>query len=223
MWENLSKYLVNKKILEIGCGIGQKTKHIIRYSNNIIAIDYLNENIEVAKNNLNDNNIKFFTMDASKLEFKDKEFDVVITTDSFHEINPNIQSKVLEEMSRVSDVVIFIEPDENSVTNELFKVFDPNEDHSLRIKNSMDKAFSFMEKNNCKLKEKGEYKDITRFTSRDNMFDTLLNWWSDIKVPKDNEEKNLMNKEIEKILNDFNMLNKLEVFEKINYYVFIKE
>ena len=28
MWEAISKYLNNKKVLEIGCGCGQKTQNI---------------------------------------------------------------------------------------------------------------------------------------------------------------------------------------------------
>lgn len=223
MWENLSKYLNNKKVLEIGCGVGQKTKNIASYTENITAIDISEENIKIAKEGLNNNKINFLTMDASKMDFKDKNFDVVITTDSFHEINPEIQDDVLKEMVRLSNTIIFIEPDEVSVTNELFKVFDPNENHSLRIKNSLDKAFSFMQKNNYKLKENGEYDDITKFNSQNEMFETLLDWWNDIKIPKDNDEKLQMINEIKKILEDFDMLNKMEVFETIHYYVYCKE
>ena len=55
------------------------------------------------------------------------------------------------------------------------------------------------------------------------MFDTLLDWWNDIKIPKDNLEKNEMISKIKMILNSFNMLDNMEIFEKINYYVYEKE
>lgn len=222
MWEEISKYLKNKKVLEIGCGMGQKTRNILKYTNNITAIDISEENIKIAKEQYKDVHISFVTMNASNLLFEDKSFDIIITTDSFHEIDPKIQDKVLQEMARCSNTIIFVEPDEISVTNELFKVFDPNENHSLRIKDSMKKAFSYMKKNKYILKEKGSYNDTTIFSSKEEMYDTLLNWWNDIKIPKDNTEKNEMISKIKIILEKYNMLENMEVFEKINYYIFEK-
>ena len=223
MWEELSKYLNKKNVLEIGCGTGQKTVNILKHTNKITAIDISEENIKNAKEKYKNDDIVFLTMDASKLSFENKSFDTIVTTDSFHEIEPQIQDKVLEEMIRCSNTIIFIEPDEISVTNELFKVFDANENHSLRIKTSMSKAFDYMKQNNYKLRISGSYKDITTFTTKERMFDTLLDWWNDIKIPKDDIEKNEMISKIKTILNDFDMLDSMEVFEKINYYVFEKE
>ncbi len=222
MWENISKYLKNKKVLEIGCGMGQKTKIIYNYTDNLTAIDLSGDSINTAKKIFKNDKITFLTMDASKLEFKDNEFDVVITTDSFHEIEPTIQNKVLEEMTRMADTIIFIEPNEVSVTNELFKVFDPNENHSLRIKNSMEKAFNHMENKKYKLIENGYYNDIRKFNSEEIMFDTILTWWNDIKVPQNIDEKNRMIDQIKAILKNFNMLENMEVIERINYYIFTK-
>lgn len=222
MWEAISKYLKNKKVLEIGCGMGQKTCNILKHTNNITAIDISEENIKAAKENYKDTDINFMVMNASNLAFEDKSFDTIITTDSFHEIDPKYQDDVLKEMVRCSNTIIFIEPDEVSVTNELFKVFDPNENHSLRIKNSMEKAFSYMKSNKYILKENGSYKDITTFSSKDEMYDTLLDWWNDIKIPKDDKEKNEMISEIKTILEKFNMLENMEIFEKIHYHVFEK-
>lgn len=223
MWNNISKYLVNKKVLEIGCGIGQKTNMICNYTNKVTAIDISQESINIAKKNFDNKKVSFLVMDASNLKFNDKSFDVVITTDSFHEIDPLIQNNVLEEMTRMADTIIFIEPNEISVTNELFKVFDPNENHSLRIKNSMEKAFKHMKNHNYKQIENGYYNDISKFDSEEEMYNTLLDWWNDIKVPKDEYEKNQMIGQIKTVLQNFNMLENMEVFERINYYVFVKE
>lgn len=221
MWEYLEKYLANKKVLEIGCGTGQKTANISKYAKEVVAIDISSDNIALAKERLNEcKNTIFITMNASKLSFEDNSFDIIITTDSFHEIDPKIQSSVLSEMMRVSNLIIFVEPDEVSVTNELFKVFDSNEDHSLRIKNSMDLAFTTMKNYNYKLIEKGYYDDKTGFSSKKEMCETMLDWWNDIKVPANDSEKKQMIDKIEEILIEFDMLDKLEVFETIHYYVF---
>lgn len=223
MWENLSKYLHDKKIIEIGCGIGQKTKNILRYTDNVTAIDISKENIRIAQQQFDSDKVHFLVMNASKLDFPNKSFDIAVTTDSFHEIDSELQDNVLSEMVRIANMIIFIEPDEVSVTNELFKVFDPNENHSMRIKKSLDKAFQFMNKSEYELKETGNYNDITKFNSKEEMFETLLDWWNDIKIPKDINEKTQMINQMKNILQDFDMLDKMEVFEKIHYYVFEKE
>lgn len=221
MWECLEKYFKNKKVLEIGCGAGQKTSNISKYAREVVAIDISSDSISLAKERYKEyKNTSFITMNASKLSFEDNSFDIIITTDSFHEIDPKIQSNVLSEMMRISNLIVFIEPDEVSVTNELFKVFDSNENHSLRIKNSMDLAFSTMKNYNYKLIEKGYYDDKTTFSNKKEMFETLLDWWNDIKIPANDSEKRQMIDKIEKILIEFDMLDKLEVFETIHYYVF---
>lgn len=224
MWNELAEYLNNKNVLEIGCGIGQKTKNIINYANKVTAIDISENNIKIAKEQfIDNNNIQFLVKDASKLDFSNKKFDVVITTDSFHEIDPKIQDDVLNEMIRVADTIIFIEPDEASVTNELFKIFDPLENHSLRIKNSINKIFETMCKNHYTLNKHNNYNDVTNFKTTDEMYDTLLEWWSDIKIPTNSNEKKQMIDEIKKTLKEFDMLDRMEIFEKIHYYVFVKE
>ena len=80
-----------------------------------------------------------------------------------------------------------------------------------------------MNKSDYELKETGNYNDITKFNSKEEMFETLLDWWNDIKIPKDINEKTQMINQMKNILQDFDMLDKMEVFEKIHYYVFEKE
>lgn len=224
MWTDLSKYIKDKKVLEIGCGAGQKTFNIAKYANIVVGIDVSKENIDAAKRVFaNNRKVSFLTLDASRMNFESNSFDVVITTDSFHEIEPNLQYSVLEEMRRLSKVIIFIEPDPVSVTNELFRVFDKDENHGLRITNSINKVFNYMNDNGYLLKKTNDYNDITTFKNEEEMYETLLDWWSDIKVPKDINEKNIMIKKIRDILSDFNMLEEMKIIEKIHYYVFIKE
>ncbi|MDE5539814.1 MAG: class I SAM-dependent methyltransferase, partial [Bacilli bacterium] len=98
MWECLEKYIKNKKVLEIGCGTGQKTSNISKSAQEVVAIDISSDSISLAKERLKEyKNTILITMDASKLTFEDNSFDIIITTDSFHEMNPNIQSNVSSE------------------------------------------------------------------------------------------------------------------------------
>jgi len=48
----------------------------------------------------------------------------------------------------------------------------------------------------------------------------MLNWWADIKVPDNEEDKRHMIKEIDTILEKVDMLKDLHVIEEIRFQVF---
>ena len=111
--------------MEIGCGIGQKTGEIIKYTDKITAVDISKESIDIVKNSFK--NVNFFVMDASNLSFNDKSFDVVITTDSFHEMNQDIQLDALKEIEDDPRTVkdLFVDRYGATPLSELFMI---NED-----------------------------------------------------------------------------------------------
>ena len=79
---------IKGNLLEIGCGIG-KTTHFLAEKYNklkITAIDYDEEQIDIAKKNKKLNNIEFKQGDATSLNFKDNSFDYLIETNVFHHI-----------------------------------------------------------------------------------------------------------------------------------------
>jgi ubiquinone/menaquinone biosynthesis C-methylase UbiE len=114
------------KVLEVGCGDGRSIFDILPVTKNITGIDNDNKAISNAKNNLsNYSSIKIIKADATKLPFKDKEFDFVVCIDTF----VNFADKkfiILEEMKRVlknSGKIIFsVYSDE--AKSERIKVYD---------------------------------------------------------------------------------------------------
>jgi ubiquinone/menaquinone biosynthesis C-methylase UbiE len=90
-----------ENVLEIGCGNGAGSKLIKKYftPKNIIAIDLDEKMIERAQNRNNDSAITFRLMDASKLDFPDKQFDAIFDFGIIHHI-PNWKS-CLRELQRV--------------------------------------------------------------------------------------------------------------------------
>lgn len=90
-----------KKLLEIGCGIGVVALYLAdKYKWNVTGIDLDPEQIERAKNdNIENEYLKFFEVDATKLPFENREFDMVLSFDVLHHI-PN-WDKALNEISRV--------------------------------------------------------------------------------------------------------------------------
>ena len=99
-----------------------------------------------------------------------------------------------------SKKIIFMEPHEESVTNELFKVFDPNEDHAQRILNTKECIRSFAIKYGYSINELVKSTSLNQFDSREQLLNEMLNWWSDIKIPKDKNEEKEMKSKIQNIL-----------------------
>lgn len=68
-------------VLEIACGTGRVTRHLVDLlagKANIVATDYSEEMINIAKDSLLANNIKFMQADMQSLPFADNSFDLVV-------------------------------------------------------------------------------------------------------------------------------------------------
>lgn len=231
MWEEISSYLKVENALEQGFSNGKYTRILAKYAKNVTGIDLSEDFYKMATENLSDcDNIKLLMMDAEHMDFADKSFDVLLNT-SFHEFDLSndefkldlyLKKRILLEMIRVSNTIIFVEPTENAVTNELFKVFNPNEDHSLRIAKSNELIESVMADNGYDMVVKGLTYNRDEFATREELEEEMLAWWADIKIPQNDEEKQAMIKEIDRILENAGMLEQLQVTEDIAYRVFKK-
>ena len=207
--EDLKGYLKCDNCLELGVFNGSELglySHLIKkYVKNLTSIDISNQSLQLAEKYFKEKNIdgiKLIQMNACDLKYDKNTFDVVVTA-SFHEMDPSIQFKILEEADRVlknHKKIIFMEPHEESVTNELFKVFDPNEDHAQRILNTKECIRSFAIKYGYNINELVKSTSLNQFDSREQLLNEMLNWWSDIKIPKDKNEEKEMKSKIQNIL-----------------------
>lgn len=118
---------------------------------------------------------------------------------------------------------VFVEPTEDAVTNELFTVFDPSEQHGVRIAASNKLIKEYLEENGYKLVETGLTYNDDEFSSREELEEAMLDWWADIKVPTNDEEKREMISKIDAILEKHGLLKDLHVIEDVRYNVFKKE
>jgi len=92
------------KILEIGCATG----YILDYVNGDIGVDINRERLKVAKTRRPD--LKFYLVDAEKLEFKNNYFDTVLLPDVLEHMPFKKSKKVLNEACRIGKSVIFTLP-----------------------------------------------------------------------------------------------------------------
>jgi len=98
---NLTKNInfKDKKILDIGCGIGRWTK-LLQNSNQVIGIDVEPERLNNAKKNVPQS--KFIEMSADSLKFKDKSFDLINSITVLQHIPYDDKNRAIREISRVA-------------------------------------------------------------------------------------------------------------------------
>jgi len=181
--QKLSKYMKVDNLLELGCfngsELGGYTEMLSKYAKQVVAIDIDNKAVESAKEVYNSkkiNNIEVIQMNAAHLKFDNSSFDCV-TSSSFHEMDPSIQLDILKEADRVLKYpkrIIFMEPHEDSVTCELFKVFDPKENHSQRIKNTKEVIVNFAKEYGYKIIELTNTLSMNQFDSREELLNAML-------------------------------------------------
>lgn len=96
----IKKYFKGK-VLDLGCGCGRTTVHLDKMGLNVISVDIIPDMIKIAKKKYP--SIKFFSMDACKLAFKDKSVDTVFFSyNGIDYIHPEVNRiKALKEVERV--------------------------------------------------------------------------------------------------------------------------
>ncbi|MEW6557507.1 MAG: methyltransferase domain-containing protein [Elusimicrobiota bacterium] len=90
------------KILDVCTGTGNLALEFAKYSNNVVGIDISSEMLKVANKKNKSGKVKFILMDATKLEFEDKTFDITSISTSLHEMPENVRIEVLKEIKRVT-------------------------------------------------------------------------------------------------------------------------
>ena len=87
-------------ILDVGCGTGSHLELYQRYKCNLFGIDLSPSMLDIARERLGDS-AQLELGDATDMPYGDKQFDLVISMLSLHEMNPATRSTVMNEMKRV--------------------------------------------------------------------------------------------------------------------------
>ena len=96
----------NDKILDLGCGAGRTTINLFKEGyTNIIGLDIADKLVDFAKSYSKEKNlaINFVVGDATKIEFEDNSFDVVLFSFNGMQCIPGLENRknVLKEVYRV--------------------------------------------------------------------------------------------------------------------------
>ena len=87
----------NKAVLEVACGTADFSLSAARLAKSVTCIDLGDSRLN---SQINQTNIRFQIMDASKMDFPDCSFDTVVLYNSFFHVQPD-WSKIERECRRV--------------------------------------------------------------------------------------------------------------------------
>jgi demethylmenaquinone methyltransferase/2-methoxy-6-polyprenyl-1,4-benzoquinol methylase len=89
-----------KIILDLCCGTGNQIKLLSKYGfRNLYCLDISDSMLEIAKRS--DSSIKIYNEDATKTNFDNTSFDVVIISFAIHEKDRNTQQALINEAYRI--------------------------------------------------------------------------------------------------------------------------
>mgnify|MGYP001170767481 CR=1 FL=1 len=94
-------HAIQKKCLDMCCGIGWTSYAISKVADSVVGIDYSEEAIEEAKSNYQSPNLKFKNMNALDLEFPPEVFDLVVSMEAIEHFTKENGLLFLDQVKRV--------------------------------------------------------------------------------------------------------------------------
>lgn len=94
--------VVDKKMLDIGCGFGWNELAFLRRKvGQIIGIEITEGDLETARKNIRHKNVQFYVGSAIELPFSKTTFDTVVSWEVLEHIPKNTEMKMFSEVNRV--------------------------------------------------------------------------------------------------------------------------
>ncbi len=102
----LSDISKGDSVLEVACGTGEQAVLYAKNGAIVTGLDISQEMLNIAekkrRDDLSNLSLNFMQGDASNLPFESDKFDIISITLALHEMDPDIRSKVIKEMLRVT-------------------------------------------------------------------------------------------------------------------------
>ena len=111
------------RVLDVCTGTGAEALEFARRCGDVTGIDLSAGMLAVARKKDKDGRVRFLQMDATRLGFGDKEFDVSCISFGLHDMPPEVREEVLREMTRVTKgkvVIVDYNPPQNRFLRALY-------------------------------------------------------------------------------------------------------
>lgn len=86
-YEFVKNFCNGKVVLDIACGTGYGTHLISEVAKSIVGVDISSKAIDYAEKNFKKENIEFVESNCAKINFKDEQFDVIISLETIEHLN----------------------------------------------------------------------------------------------------------------------------------------
>ncbi len=101
-YEYVKDFVVDKNVLEIGCGSGYGSKFLSQFAKSITTVDIDKDSLDYAKNNNTNNNIEYINANIlNGISKDDQTFDIAISFQVIEHIDKNDSEKYLNEIKRL--------------------------------------------------------------------------------------------------------------------------
>ncbi|MDI6640806.1 MAG: methyltransferase domain-containing protein [Elusimicrobiota bacterium] len=111
----------NSKVIDVCTGTGNLAIEFAKYAGEVVGVDISPEMLKIAQSK--NSKVRFMLMDATKLQFLDKSFDIASISTALHEMPSHVREKVLKEMIRVTKekiIVVDYKPPTNPILKSLY-------------------------------------------------------------------------------------------------------
>ncbi|MBI4100147.1 methyltransferase domain-containing protein [Candidatus Microgenomates bacterium] len=98
------------KVLEIGSGVGEFSRHLIKAGVKIVCVDISSELVALARKEIKGKNISFRQGDAHALPFDSDSFDFVVGNSVLHHLNLSKALLGIKRVLKSGGGIIFFEP-----------------------------------------------------------------------------------------------------------------
>ncbi len=118
-YNSFKPFFKGEKCLELGCGNGIMTEHLVKVFNRVVAVDGSQNICEVTRNRIKADNLKIICSLFENIEFS-KEFDTVLMAHILEHVDQPIELlKKVGNWIKKDGVVLICVPNANSVHRQL--------------------------------------------------------------------------------------------------------
>lgn len=114
----------DKQILDLGCGGGLLSESLARIGGNVTGVDFIDENIKIAKTHAKENNlnIKYYKQDLQKLKLNTK-YDIIILFEIIEHLDnwSNLIKKIKKLLKK--NGTIFISTINRNLVSKIFAIY----------------------------------------------------------------------------------------------------
>ncbi|OGO03259.1 MAG: hypothetical protein A2Y72_01000 [Chloroflexi bacterium RBG_13_53_26] len=141
------EFIVGRRVLEIGCGMGYGTDYLAEFASCVTAVDISGEHISHCQDKYGRDGITFLRADGIELPFKDNTFDVVLSFQVMEHIEPRNVLDYFSEIRRVlrrGGVVLVSTPNRRKRLLPLQKPWNPEhkrEYDDSNLENLLERVF----------------------------------------------------------------------------------